>query len=400
VTWTVAVVVVLFGAGFVFARFMRVAGMPVPIALVIFGVVVGAELPRSMHFALGPGLLVFFLPALIFEASWDSDARALRRTFVSVFVLAVPGVFVTAGVVAAAAALTHVLPWPAALVLGAIVAPTDPVTVLATFRHLRLPQDLVTIVEGEAIVNDGVAMVLAQGLAAFAVTGVLAGGPLGEAALMAGQSAGGIVIGGLLAFPAALALRAPIGTAGRVIATAIVAYGAYVLAMLFGASGIFAAAAAGVTMRALVHVEPASPEAQAIDRAWDAIAFSANAIAFLLVGLTLRLDRVFGQPGLFVAVGAALIGSRALLAYLLVPVGSLTDKPLAWRHTIALAGLRGGLSLALALGLPRDMPSRDAVVAGVFAVVFATLIVQGLVVAPILQRVASGILAPGPPAGK
>jgi CPA1 family monovalent cation:H+ antiporter len=399
VTWSaLAVVVVLFGAGFIFARVMREAGMPAPIALVVFGVVAGAELPTGMHFALGPGLLVFFLPALIFEAAWDSDAVALRRTFVPVFVLAVPGVLLTAGLVAVAAGATHLLPWPAALVFGAIVAPTDPVAVLATFRNLRLPHDLVTIVEGESVVNDGVAMVLTQGLAAFAVTGILAGGPLGEATSMAVQSAGGAAIGVALAFPAALVLRAPIGTPGHVVTTAVAAYGAYVVATLAGTSGIFAAAAVGVAMRALVHLEPGSPEARAIDRAWDAITFGVNAIVFLLVGLTLRLERVFGEPLLFASAAAALAGSRALLAYVLVPLGRLTGNPLTWRHAVALAGLRGGLSLALALGLPREMPSRDGVVAGVFAIVFLTLVVQGSVVAPILRRLASDGSPDGCPA--
>jgi CPA1 family monovalent cation:H+ antiporter len=380
------VVVAIFAAGFVFARFMAEAGMPVPIALVIFGVVAGAMTPGGLHFALGPGILAIFLPALIFEASWDGDAAELRRTAVPIAVLAVPGVLVTTAIVAGACVATHVLPWRSALVLGAIVSATDPVAVLALFRRLRLQPGVVTIVEGESIANDGVAVVLAQALAAFALAGSFAGGPLGAAASILAGSCGGVLVGAGIALAMGLVLRAWSGTPGRIVGTIAVAYAAYMAASALGASGIFATAAAGVTLRAVVRVAPSSAQARTIDRVWDAIAFGANAIVFLLVGLSLRLDRVFGEPLLLVAVTAAVVCARALLAYLLVPLRGLTDTPLAWRHVIALAGLRGGLSLALALGLPAAMPSRDSVVAAVFAVVFLTLVVQGSVLTPILRR--------------
>lgn len=397
----VVVAVVVFGAGFVFARFMAEAGMPVPIALVIFGVVVGAMTPGGLHFALGPGLLAIFLPALIFEASWDSDRAALRRTAAPIAVLAVPGVIVTVAIVAGAAVSTGLLPWQPALVLGAIVSATDPVAVLALFRGLRLQPDVVTIVEGESIANDGVAVVLTQALAAFALAGSFAGGPLGAAARMLAESAGGVLVGAGIALFAGVFLRAWTGTTGRVIATVAVAYASYAAATTLGASGIFAAASSGVALRAVAGVRSDSAQARTIDRAWDAIAFVANAIVFLLVGLSLRVDRIFGEPLLLVAVVLAVAGARAFLAYVLVPLRRLTDAPLAWRHVIALAGLRGGLSMALALGLPQAMPSRDTVVAAVFAVVFLTLVVQGSTLAPLLRRlaVAPEAATPGKAAG-
>lgn len=382
-----AILIGVFAAAFVFARVMAEAGMPVPISLVIFGVVAGSMTPGGLHLSLGPGLLAVFLPALVFEAAWDLDAASLRRTALPIAVLAVPGVAVTTVIVAGAAVATRVLAWPSALVLGAIVAATDPVAVLALFRKLHQAADVVTIVEGESIANDAVAVVLTQSLAAFALVGVFAAGPVGAAAQMVAQSVLGVLIGAGVALAVGLVFGAPIlGTAGRVAATIAVAYAAYAVAGALGASGIFATAASGITLRAMAHVPAASPEAWTIDRAWDAIAFAANALVFVLVGMTLRLDRVFGEPLLLVAVTAAVAGSRMLLAYVVVPLRGLTSTPLAWRHVIALAGLRGGLSLALALGLPSAMPGRDAVVAAVFAVVFVTLVVQGSVLAPILRR--------------
>lgn len=397
----IVVIVAVFAAGFVFARFMAEAGMPVPISLVIFGVVAGAMTPGGLHFVLGPGLLAVFLPALIFEASWDSDRAALRRTAAPIAVLAVPGVLITVAIVAGAAVSTRMLPWQPALVLGAIVSATDPVAVLALFRGLRLQPDVVTIVEGESIANDGVAVVLTQALAAFALAGSFAGGPLGAAARMLAESAGGVLIGAGVALVAGVLLRAWTDTLGRVVVTVATAYAAYAAATALGASGIFAAAASGVALRAVAGVQPGSVQARTIDRAWDAIAFGANAIVFLLVGLSLRLDRVFGEPLLLIAVVVAVAGARAFLAYVLVPLRRLTDAPLAWRHVIALAGLRGGLSMALALGLPEAMPSRDTVVAAVFAVVFLTLVVQGSTLAPLLRRLAAApeVATPGKAAG-
>jgi NhaP-type Na+/H+ or K+/H+ antiporter len=107
---------------------------------------------------------------------------------------------------------------------------------------------------------------------------------------------------------------------------------------------------------------------------------------FLLVGLSLRLDRVFGEPLLFAAVVFAVVVSRAILAYAIVPLGGAAGTRPGWRHAIALAGVRGGLSLALALGLPHSFPERPQIVDAVFAVVFLTLVVQGWTLAPLLRR--------------
>ena len=117
-------------------------------------------------------------------------------------------------------------------------------------------------------------------------------------------------------------------------------------------------------------------------------AFLANALVFLLVGLSIRLDRILAEPRLIVTTVAAVIVSRAILAYILVPVRRANDAKRAWRHAVALSGVRGGLSLALALGLPPDFPDRPELIDAVFAVVFLTLVVQGWTLAPLLRRLA------------
>ena len=390
---SVVVLALLLVASIATFRVAKLLGIPVMISLVIAGLVAEAILPPRIHIELGPEALALCLPALIFEAAWDCDATVLRAVALQVALLAIPGVFVTAAIFAVAATLSGIVAWPAALVLGAIVAATDPVAVLAIFRRLGLPERLTTIVEGESIANDGVAIVLVNALVGFAVGGSLAGGVLGTAAFMLYEAAAGIAIGIGVALCAGYVMRARIGVTGWVGISLVVAYGAYAIAGAAHASGIFATAAGGMMLRARVSPDRSGRGARAVDRAWDALAFVANVALFVLVGLTLRLEVVFGEPALFVACAIAAVVARALIAYLFVPLRGLTRRPMAWHHAIALSGMRGGLSLALALSLPPAMPSREAVIDAVFAVVFLTLVVQGAAVGPLIDRLGIG----GPP---
>jgi CPA1 family monovalent cation:H+ antiporter len=387
---TVVVVVVLLAVAFLFTRIALHAALPPAAAIVLVGIAAAGMLPSTLQIELTPAALALFLPALIFEAAWSIDAAALKRTSLAILVLAVPGVLFTAAVIAAAAVLGGRLALAAALALGAILAATDPVAVLALFRALSVPTDLLTIVEGESIANDGVAAVLAQTVVAASASAAALSVPAATGRV-AYVCVVGIALGlvvAALGTPLLRRFKAPwIGIA----TTLAVAYGSYSLAAFVGASGIFASAAAGVALPTLALDKD---EVRAIARFWDGIAFVANSVVFLLVGLSLRLDRVFGEPLLFVAVVVAAVASRAILAYVIVPLGGAVGARPGWRHAIALAGVRGGLSLALALGLPRTFPDRSAVLDAVFAVVFLTIVVQGWTLAPLLRRI--DLRAPAP----
>jgi CPA1 family monovalent cation:H+ antiporter len=123
-----------------------------------------------------------------------------------------------------------------------------------------------------------------------------------------------------------------------------------------------------------------------VERFWDVAALAANACVFFLVGLNLRLEWLVRTPLLCAAALISVLAARAILAYVLVPLRSLTDAPRAWRHVVALAGLRGGLSLALALGLPLAFPQRAQVLYATAAIVFVTLVVQGLLTPQLVRR--------------
>jgi len=372
--------------GFVLWRAFERTGVSPMILISIAGLVVGAVAPQSAQPLLGPVFLAVFLPALVFEAAWDADARALRRAAVAIGVLAGPGVLVTAAIVAFAGVLSGSLTWPAALVLGALLSATDPVSVLAVFRRLALPTMLLTIVEGESVANDAVALALVQALLPLAIVG--AAHPSAPVALVAllEVAGGGVLAGIIVALPAGLVMRSNLRGAALIVLTIAVAYAAYGAAAALGLSGIFASAAAGITLRSMARLPPQSPAAREIDRVWDGIAFASNAVVFALVGLTLRVDRLLHEPLLLLLVVAAVVLARLVLAYALVPLRGLTTAVRAWQHAIALAGLRGGLSLVLAIGLPATMPGRIEIRDATFAVVFVTLILQGPLIAPLLGR--------------
>ncbi len=387
---TLLVVALLLGVAYLFARVTASAGVPAPVAVTLVGIAAGGILPSSRQIELGPLLFGLFLPALIFESTWDMDAAALRRVRGTVATLAFPGVLVTAAAIGACARASGVS-WGAALTLGAILAATDPIAVLGLFRRLSLPVDLLTIVEGESIGNDAVALVLVQTLVPLAATGIgwsIAGGALLRIAYVA---CAGVAVGFAFAY-AASRVAARLGNALATIPLTIaVAYGSYAAAGALGASGIFAVSAAGIALRAMTRDSIGPDPSARIDRFWDRSALLANAVVFLLVGLSLRLERIFNEPALIALTLAGVVAARMLLAYVLARPAVRGPAAAGWKHAIALAGLRGGLSLAMALQLPADFPSRPALIDAVFAVVFLTLVVAGSALAPVLRRVAPGL---------
>jgi CPA1 family monovalent cation:H+ antiporter len=359
-----------------------------PIALVLAGMIVRADasLGRLVPLRLDPAVLGYFLPALVFEAAWDFDVALLRPAAFAILTLAVPGVVVTMLVVAGGVFVSRGLGWTPALALGAIVSATDPVTVLALFRRLHMPPKLLAVVEGESVANDGVAVVLVQALVAVTTGGVA----LSIAALLSRVlivSFGGIAVGVVLAIPLGWSLHRVLPAWVQAAITVVIAYGSYLLAQRLGLSGIFASVAAGLVAPALAGYTGRSDATRlGVERFWDVAALAANACVFFLVGLNLRLEWLVRTPLLCAAALISVLAARAILAYVLVPLRSLTDAPRAWRHVVALAGLRGGLSLALALGLPLAFPQRAQVLYATAAIVFVTLVVQGLLTPQLVRR--------------
>ena len=375
---TTGVLAALLGGAVLIALGAERLRIPGAVALVAFGAATAAIHPIVLPFPFGTTLLFVLLPPLIFEAAWTIDLASLRRTAARIALLAVPGVVLAAGLTGYGIAVSGQLPLAAAILLGAIVSATDPVAVIAIFRRLEVPVDLQTIVEGESIANDGVALVIYAIALSFAMGGAT-DSVLRESAHAVTAVAGGTAVGIAFAFVVGFVISRTSTRAIEVTATVVLAFLAYLGAEALHCSGIFATAAAAVTLRALQRTNTVASNGDDVDAFWTTIAFIANSFVFLITGLQLQLGRMVHEPLLVALAVTAVVGSRAVLVFLVI-------RSPAWRWTVVFAGIRGGLSLALALALPDEIPHRSEIIDAVFAVVLFTLVVQGTALEPLLAR--------------
>jgi CPA1 family monovalent cation:H+ antiporter len=262
--------------------------------------------------------------------------------------------------------------------LAAILAATDPVSVFATLRRLHTPERLRVALEGESLANDGVAVLLF--VVALAVVQRRVIDPPGVLGLVVFQAAGGVVIGvgiGLLT----RRILTTLPYALQVAATVLAAYAAYLLADRIGASGLLAVIAMSLIVGSAY--EPSTHHQ--VHRFWRQLGFVMSSAVFLLVGLQVRLDEVIRVGGRLLLLVAALLLARALMV-LAVTVIRRDLWPWSWRLALVWAGLRGALSLALALGVPAAVARHDEILVLVFGFVFLSLVVQGLSTGPVFKR--------------
>jgi monovalent cation:H+ antiporter, CPA1 family len=360
--------------------------LPYATMLVLGGVVVSGfhlfPVPQ-----LNPELLLFaFLPPLLFEAAYRLDGRELRLLARPMLVLAVPGTLLTALLVGGAVAVTLQVPIPVALLFGAIVSATDPVAVVAVFRRLGAPRHLSVIAEGESLVNDGVAITMYTALVGLAVSGM--SGPQSALEFFARQAIGGVALGAFLGV-AALALTSIIDDhlLEMTLSTAL-AYGSYLAAQNAGLSGALACVTAGLIHGSLGRgVGMTEANRRLIDDLWEYLGFLANALVFLLLGLTIDLPSLVAQAGpIVVAVVIVILARAAIIDGLRLVPGASVARSAAERLVLTWGGLRGALTAALALSLPPATPLRDLLIAMAFGVVLFTLIVQGATLPLLLRR--------------
>ncbi|MBD5655706.1 MAG: sodium:proton antiporter [Candidatus Eremiobacteraeota bacterium] len=377
---SVGFVVAILGVALIVSVIAERLGIPYVVALLV--VAAPVEIPNlPEHFA--PVLLFVFLPALVFEAAWNVDGRALKRRWLAVTVLALPGVIVTAFLVGGGLALAKQLPFGPALLLGTILAATDPVAVIAVFRRLDVPTDLETIVGGESLFNDGAAIVL-YGVVVSLLHGSAQQSIWAVTWSFFAIAAGGAAIGFIVAALVARLLRGSIDGPLQVVGTIVAAFGSYLLADRLHLSGIFAAVVAGIAMRAFPRF-PTKEAVADVDRFWAVLAFLANAIVFVLMGIRIEFVRVLHEPVLVLLTLAFVTLARVLLGYVVLPLAGARVAP-GWRSVVALSGMRGAVSIALAIGLPADIPMRPMIVDAVFGVVLVTLVAQGLAIGPVISR--------------
>jgi Na+/H+ antiporter len=385
----------------------RRLSIPYPILLVVAGAAVGF-IPGLPDVKLNPDVvLVVFLPPLLHSSSIFADFGFLRSNLRGMTLSAVGLVLVTMCAVAwAAHALIPDMTWEAAFVLGAIVSPTDPLAAATILRRLDAPRRIVSAVEGEGLFNDATALVAYR----VAVTAVVAGTfSLADATvdfLLA--AAGGVAIGLVVGWAMAQIRRRTTDAQISITLSLLTGYAAFVPADALGVSAVLATVTAGIYMGVRgPSILPARIRLQGFF-VWDILDFVVNATLFVLIGLQLRtvIDALTGFSAgelAWYAVAVSLIVVATRLAWLFtVPylIRALDRRPsqLArrsswrWRVVVGWSGMRGAVSLAVALALPfttdsgAGFPQRDLIVFLTFAVIFFTLVVQGLSLPVLIRR--------------
>lgn len=353
-------------------------------ALLVAGVIVGILVPGRFTGIFGTATLYVFLPALIFEAAWHLDLYLMREHWKPIVLLAIPGVAITAGIIAGGAHLAG-MQWAPALLLGAILSATDPVAVVAVFRRLKLPRALSTIIESESLLNDAIAVVLYRATLVVLVAGGGTRGLSGAALQAALGVMIGIVIGLLLAYLAAFALRDAVTTPVQSGATLAGAYGAYALAESHGWSGIFAVIAFGIALREFERHRLSVASAHGVEVFWNQAAVLANVALFFLIGAALDFTRLRYALTLEAAAIISVILSRSMVAYGLLRIAKLHLQPF-WMTVVRMAGIRGALALALAIATPAAVAQRGSVINATFTVVVVTILVASLTLRSRMER--------------
>jgi CPA1 family monovalent cation:H+ antiporter len=385
-------VVALLSIAAVTGLVVRRLRIPYSVALVVLGLAAGALLPGGSIQVTPELVLLVLVPGLVFEAALRLELGDLRSTFGWMILLAAPGVLISATIVAIVLNLATGLPFELGMVVGAMVAATDPVAVISTFRNLGAPHRLATLVEGESLFNDGTALVL------FAVTvrAITADVTIAESAeavvITVVSSIGiGLAVGWLASRLIGLVADHPI----ELTISLAAAYGTYLLADGLEQSGIIATVVAGVVIGTHGRTVGLSRRAlEALDIVWEFIAFLLTAFAFLLVGLAISFDDlVAAAPSIVWGLVAILVG-RSIVVYGLLGGAArllrertlLTTVPLGWLHVLFWAGLRGAVAVAMALSLPEGFPQRALLQEITFGIVLFTLFVQGTTAERVVAR--------------
>ncbi len=373
-----------------------------PLLLMAAGAL-GSVLPFVHAPELEPELvLVVLLPPLLYASAVNTSLVEFRRNLASIGWLSVGLVLLTLASVGLVVWAVLGVSWPAALALGAVVAPPDAVAATAVARRVGLPRRVVALLEGESLVNDATALVslrsalLALGatLSAWAVLGDFAWAVLSA-----------IVIGAVVARLAGLVFRIlPTGQLTTSL-TFLVPFMAYVPTEELGGSGVLAVVVAGLVLGHRSHVEQGPGDRVAGRITWRTIQFLLENSVFLLIGLQARSvwaaaslsDR--GWP-VIVATCVATLGTvvvvrlLAVLATFALTRGRADSPPLSGAIVVGWAGMRGVVTLAAALSLPPSVPERDVLVLAALVVTVGTLLLQGLTLPWLARRV--GLRGPDP----
>lgn len=382
--------------------------IPYTVALVLVGLILGFFNAFEPILLTEHIVLFIFLPALLFEASWNLNLNHLRTSISSISILATLGVALSIFIIGAALNYFLQMPWLIALLFGAIIAPTDPVSVVAVMKKLHLDHKIAALVEGESLFNDGTSVVFFKLILAMLISyGITVPKEAIANYLSHGLVQFVIVVGGAAVLGTIVGLCFSVVTkffddhSLELTFTTIVAYGSFLLAESIAVpgeikglhlSGVVATVSAGLVMGNYGrHTGMSASTKIIISSFWEYAAFFMNSLIFLLIGLEIQITSLVSNwYPITIAIVAVLL-SRAVSVYLLSSLSNLFKLThISWvkQHVLVLSGLKGALSMALVLSIPRELigvETRELLILMIFGVVLFTLIPQGLSMSYILK---------------
>ncbi|CAM3737261.1 cation:proton antiporter [Mesobacillus zeae] len=368
---------------------------PYPIALVIVGALIGLmNIPilEPVKKFITEGeifnfvIITLFLPALLGEASLKLPYSHLKENKKPILVLAFGGTLISFLVTGFASRHFLDLPLAAAFVFGSLMSATDPVSVLSIFKTLGVRKKLAIVIEGESLFNDGLAVVLFN-ISAYSLIKYIDAG-------FEGLGMGlwdfvrvislGLIAGGVLGYAFSQLTRLYDDYPLEIIFSMILFYGSFLAAEHFHASGVIAVVVAAIIFGNYGARIGMSPTTKLnIHNFWDVAAHLANSIVFLMVGLEITRIDIHDKWGMIFAAIVIVLAARSAAVY--ISMAFIRNFPPMWLHILNWGGLKGSLSIALVMSLPRDFPAREEVLVLAFSVVLFSLVVQGLTIKPFIR---------------
>jgi len=351
---------------------------PYNVALVVVGLllVLMDVLPRT---TMEPNVvLLLFLPILVFQGALSADDVSMKRAARPILALAVPGVAISLVATATLAAWEIGLPFAVALLLGAVLAITDTVSVLLAFRSVRVPHKLAAIMEGESLFNDGTALVLVSVSATVVMQGFADPFAIGRMLLVAILA--GLLLGAVGGTVGAFVLRHAPDDLTAILASLVAVFATSLLTEQLHGSAVIAVVVAGVLVGHEMRLRLEPSRVLALQGFWEVAAFVINVWLFLLVGIQLSGEMLVGEAWPILLAVIALHAGRAVAVYLCFGALHLSGQgvPWRWQHVMVFGNVKGALSMAAVLALPESTPYRDRLIAIVFGVTLVTLLTQAL----------------------
>ncbi|QYR22744.1 cation:proton antiporter [Paenibacillus sp. sptzw28] len=373
---------------------------PYSIALVLVGLLLGvtqipfleeAETYITQSHVFQAIIISLFLPILLGDATLKLPFSHLKEQRKPVLALAFGGTFLSFLIIALLSYYIMDLPLVVAFTFASLMSATDPISVITIFKSIGVPKSIVTVIEGESLLNDGIAVVLFQISSIYLLSYM----EMGWAGIGSGIwlflkfVLGGITIGAILGYVFSQLIRLYDDYPLEIGFSMLLFFGSFFIAEHFHVSGVIAVVVSGLILGSYgAKVGMSETTLTNINSFWDVVTLIANSLIFLMIGLEIKnID--FSDKWHIIAIAIIIVLAGRTVA-LYVSTAKIRNFPGSWKAVLNWGGLKGSLSIALALSLPQSFEGRETVLVLTFSVVLFSLLVQGLTIKPLVLKLGLG----------